>query len=362
MPLFPSLGAMKTLLFTKRNFADMIKLKILSWKDCCCCSVTLRVQPMDFSSPGFPVHHHLLEFVQTHVHQVSAAIQPSHPLSSPSPPAFSLSQHQGLFQCVSSSHQVVKVLEFQLQHHPSNEHPGLISFRMDWLDLLAVQGTLKSLLQHHNSKASILQHSAFFTVQLSHAYTTTGKTIALHMDYICVHAKSLQSCLTLCDPKDCSRQAPPPTGFSRKEHWRGLPCPPPGGLPDPGLEPASLMSAALAGRFFTTSAAWEAADYIHTPTKDAVMSPSPAQKPHRSRSKSPCELGLAPGAVCALSHRRSQTGPMRWRWQQEFPRPCLHTCCVPVTPMHTRPIGSSPRGTLTLRGPRSSQKQMPSGD
>ena len=107
------------------------------------------------------------------------AIQPSHPLSSPSPPAFNLSQHQGLFQWVNSSHQVTKVLEFQLQHQFFNEYSGLISFRMDWLDLLAGQGTLKSLLQHHSSKASILQRSAFFTVQLSHPYMTTGRTIAL---------------------------------------------------------------------------------------------------------------------------------------------------------------------------------------
>ena len=85
-------------------------------------------------------------------------------LSSPSPPAFNLSQHQGLFQGVSSSQQLAKVLEFQLQHHSFNEHPGLISFRMDWLDLLAVQGTLKSPLQHHSPKASILQHSAFHMV------------------------------------------------------------------------------------------------------------------------------------------------------------------------------------------------------
>ena len=81
----------------------------------------------------------------------------------------------GLFQWVSSSHEVAKVLELQLQHQSHNEHPGLISFRIDWLDLLAVQGTLKSLLQHHSSKASILQHSAFFIVQLSHPYVTTRK-------------------------------------------------------------------------------------------------------------------------------------------------------------------------------------------
>ena len=104
----------------------------------------------------------LLELVQTHVHWVGDAIQPTHPLLSPSPPTFNHSQHQGLFQRVSFSHQVAKVLEFQLQHQSFNEHSGLISFRMDWLDLLAVQGTLKSLLQHHSSKASILWYSAFF--------------------------------------------------------------------------------------------------------------------------------------------------------------------------------------------------------
>ena len=134
--------------------------------------------PMNRSTPGLPVHHQLPEFTQTHA-RVSDAIQPSHPLSSPSSPAPDASQHQGLFQWVNSLNEVAKVLEFQLQHQSFNEHPGLISFRMDWLDLLAVQGTLKSLLQHHSSKASILRHSAFFTVQLSQPYMTTGKTIAL---------------------------------------------------------------------------------------------------------------------------------------------------------------------------------------
>ena len=112
--------------------------------------------PMNCSTPGLPVHHQLPVFTQTHVHQVSDAIQPSHPTSSPSPPAPNPSQHQSLFQWVNSSHEVAKVLEFQLSISPFKEHPGLISFRMDWLDLLAVQGTLKSLLQHHSSKASIL--------------------------------------------------------------------------------------------------------------------------------------------------------------------------------------------------------------
>ena len=108
--------------------------------------------PCPSPTPGVYSNCLLKQFTQT-VHQVSDAIQPSHPLSSPSPPALNLSQHQGLFQGVSSLHQVAKVLEFQLHISPSNEHPGLISFRMDWLDLLAVQGTLKSLLQHHSSKA-----------------------------------------------------------------------------------------------------------------------------------------------------------------------------------------------------------------
>ena len=120
-----------------------------------------------------------LELSQTHVHWVGDAIQPSHPLLPPCPPAVNLSQHHSLFQWVSSSHQVTKVLELLFSISPSNKYSGLISFRIIWLDLLAVQGTLKSLLQHHSSKASILWHSVFFIVQLSHPYMTTGKTIAL---------------------------------------------------------------------------------------------------------------------------------------------------------------------------------------
>ena len=118
--------------------------------------------PINRSTPGFPFRHWLPEFTQTYVHQVGDAIQPSHPLSNPSPPAFNLSQHQGLFKWVSSSHQVAKILEFQLQHQSFSEYSGLISFRMDWLDLLAVQGTLKSLLQHHSSKASF--YGALFSL------------------------------------------------------------------------------------------------------------------------------------------------------------------------------------------------------
>ena len=177
--------------------------------------------PMDCNIPGLSVHHQLPGFTQTYVHWVSDAIQPS-------PPAFNLSQHQGLFKWVSFSHQEAKVLEFQLQvqsfqwifrivlrygegngnrpQYSSLEYPmnrGVwwlpsmrshrvghdcsnlaaaaqqLSFKMDCLDLLAVQGTLKSLLQHHSSKASILWCSAFFIVQLSHPYMTNGKTIPL---------------------------------------------------------------------------------------------------------------------------------------------------------------------------------------
>ena len=135
--------------------------------------------PMNHSMPGLPVHHQLPEFTQTHVHWVCDAIQPSHPLLSPSPPPFNLSQHQCLFKWVSSLHQVAKVWSFSFSISPSNEYSGLISYRVDWLDLLAVQGTLKSLLQHHNSKASVLWCSAFLMVQLTHPYMMTRKAIAL---------------------------------------------------------------------------------------------------------------------------------------------------------------------------------------
>ena len=126
--------------------------------------------PMNRSTPGLPVPHQLQDCTQTHVHSVGGAIQPSHPLLSPSLPTFNLSQNQGLFHWVSSSHQVAKVLEFSFSIGPSNEYSRLISFWIDWLNLLAVQGTLKSPLQHHSSKVSILRCSAFFLVQLSHPY------------------------------------------------------------------------------------------------------------------------------------------------------------------------------------------------
>ena len=134
---------------------------------------------MNHSMPGLPVHHQLPEFIQIHVHQVSDAIQPSHPLSSPSPPASNPSQHEVFSNESTLCMRWPKYWSFSFSIIPSKEILGLISFRMDWLDLLAVQGTLKSLLQHHSSKASILRRSAFFTVQLSHSYMTTGKKHSL---------------------------------------------------------------------------------------------------------------------------------------------------------------------------------------
>ena len=135
--------------------------------------------PMNPSTPGLPVHHQLLEFTHAHVHRVGDALQPSHPLSSllllpPIPPSIRVFSNESTLRM-----RWLKYWSFSFSIIPSKEIPGLISFRMDCLDLLSVQGTLKSLLQHHSSKASILRCSAFFTVQLSHPYMTTGKTIAL---------------------------------------------------------------------------------------------------------------------------------------------------------------------------------------
>ena len=135
--------------------------------------------PMDCSTPGFPEHHQLPELTQTHVHRVGDAIQPSHPL-------LSLLLLPSIFHSIRvfSSESLLhlrrpKYWSSSFSTSPSNEYSGLISFKMDWLDLLAVQGTFKSLLQHHSSKPSILLCSAFFIVQFSHPYMTTGKTIAL---------------------------------------------------------------------------------------------------------------------------------------------------------------------------------------
>ena len=160
--------------------------------DFCCycfCSVAKSCltlcYPMDCNIPGFPVLHYLPEFVQTHVHWVSDAIEPSHPLLPPSPPALSLSQHQGLSSELTLGIRWPKYWSFSFNINPSNEYSGLISFRIDWFDLPAVQGTLKSLLQHPSSKASILWCSAFFMVQLSHLYVTTEKNHSFHHADLC---------------------------------------------------------------------------------------------------------------------------------------------------------------------------------
>ena len=133
--------------------------------------------PMNSSTPGLPVHHQLLELTQTYVHWVGDAI-PCHPLFLPSifPSITVFSSESAL--CI----RWPKCWSFSLSIHPSNEYSGLISFRMDWLDLFAVQGTLKSLLQHHSSKASILQCSAFSMVQLSHPYTTTTLHLSKNLE------------------------------------------------------------------------------------------------------------------------------------------------------------------------------------
>ena len=133
--------------------------------------------PMDCSMPSFPVPHHLLEFAQVHVHCISDAIQPSHPLSPPSPSVSIFHSNQ-----VFSNESTVLIRwpkYWSSSSSPSNEYSGLISFKIDWFDLIAVQGTHKSLLQHHSLKASMFWHSALFTVQLFQPYMTTGKTIVL---------------------------------------------------------------------------------------------------------------------------------------------------------------------------------------
>ena len=155
-----------------------------SLKEDCCCSLAKSCltlcNPMNCCMPSFPVLHHLPEFAQIHIHWVGDAIQPSHPLMLPFilPSIFPSIR---VFSSESVLHiRWLKYWSFSFSISPSNEYPGLIFFRMGWFDLLTVQGTLKSLLQHHSSKTSILQRSAFFIVQLSHPYMTIGKTIWPH--------------------------------------------------------------------------------------------------------------------------------------------------------------------------------------
>ena len=162
--------------------AEAVKIVQMAFRRFCCSVSQLCLtlcDPMNCSMPGLPVHHQLMEFTQIHVHRVSDAIQPSHPLS----PLLLLSSIFPGIRVFSNESALCirwpKYWSFSFSISPSNEHPELISFSRDWLDLFAVQGTLKSRLQHHSSKASIRWCSAFFIAQLSHPYMTTGKTIAL---------------------------------------------------------------------------------------------------------------------------------------------------------------------------------------
>ena len=147
--------------------------------------------PMDCSTPAFPVLHYFLELAQTPVHWIGDAIQPSHPLSFPSSPAFNFSSIRIFSSEPALCIRWPKYWSFSFSISPSNEYSRLISFRIDWFGLLAIQRTLKNLLQHHSSKALILQHSAFFTVHLSYPYMTNGKTIALTIQTIVGKVMSL---------------------------------------------------------------------------------------------------------------------------------------------------------------------------
>ena len=132
---------------------------------------------MDSSMLGLPVLHYLPKFVQVHIHCINDAIQPSHPLTPSSPSSLNLSQHQGVSHKSAVRVRWPKYWSFSFSISPSNEYSGLISLKIEWFDLLAVQGTFRSLLQHHSSKSSVLQPSDFFTVQLLQPHVTTGKTM-----------------------------------------------------------------------------------------------------------------------------------------------------------------------------------------
>ena len=160
-------------------------LLLITFAIMCCCSVAQSCLTLwdhiDSSTPAFPVLHYLLEFTQIHVHWVNDAIQPSHPLSLPSHPALIFPSIRVFSNESALCTKWPKDWSFSFSISLSNEYSGLIYFRIHWFHLLAVHGTLKSLLQHPNSKASVLWHSAFFMVQFSNLYMSAGKTIALTM-------------------------------------------------------------------------------------------------------------------------------------------------------------------------------------
>ena len=178
-------GSLKKYMYILLNYFSVHQKLIQYYKSniCYCCSAA-KSRPRDCdirdcSTPGLPVPHHLPQFVQVHVHWISDAIQPSHPLLPTSPFAFNLSRHQVFSSESALCIRWPKYWSFSFSISPSNKYSGLISFRIDWFDLPAVQETLKSLLQHHNLKALVLWPSAFFMVQLSHLYISTRKTITL---------------------------------------------------------------------------------------------------------------------------------------------------------------------------------------
>ena len=193
---------------------------------------------MDSGTPGFPVLHYLLKFAPTYVIE---SVMPSNHLILCHPvlllpsifPSIRVFSNESVFHI-----RWLKYWSFSFSISPSNEYSGLISFRMDWLDLLAVHGTLKRILQHHSSKASVLWHSAFFTVQLSHPYMTTGKTIALTRRTF-DEVKLLSHVRLFATPWTIAYQAPPSMGFSRQEYWSRLLFLFPGDLPNLGIEPGS---------------------------------------------------------------------------------------------------------------------------
>ena len=187
--------------------------------------------PMDCSSPDFPVHHHLPEFAQTPVHWVSDAIQPSHPLSSPSPPAFNPSQHWGPFRGVSSSHQLP---DRRLNVGALLCKCGLFTIGSPWLSLRGAECWLWCISDH-----LISCYLSFFPCKMAVIILYPTPTGILQ-----------RLCLTLVSPWTVACQVPLSMEFFMQENWSGLPFPPPGNLPDPGAEPESPVSC-IAGRLFT---------------------------------------------------------------------------------------------------------------
>ena len=216
-----------------KAFSSVIQLCLTLW------------DPMDCSMPGFPVYHQFPEPTQTHLHYISDAIQPSHPLLSPSPPSFNLSQHQGLFQGVNSSHQVAKVLEFQLQHQ-SFRWIFRPDFPLRWTGRISLQS---KGLSRVFSNTTVQKHQ-FFSAQ---GIRKQKRNLWIICPVVVCCACMLSCVWLFATPWTVAHQAPLSMEFSRQECWSGLPFPTPGDLSNPGIEPVSPVSSALVGRFFTTA-------------------------------------------------------------------------------------------------------------